>query len=143
MPRHEWTIVASSFAVDGTTNALSIFNILEGITLPPGSPAPPSDAPNVLPLPFSVITFWSRGEGEGPGTYAARLTITAPNGSEVAQAPIVVNLESADRTRAIVSAPVFMYSGPGAYTFAVALREGDAWLAASTLSIPVTIASAT
>jgi hypothetical protein len=136
MPRLECTIIAQSFAVDRTSNALSIFNILEAINLPAEDP-PPERSPTALPIPFSVIQFWSRGEATQPEKAETRVRIVAPNGTQLAVVPIAVDLETAPRVRTMLNAAAFPYAGVGEYRFESELRVGDEWKPISVTKVAV------
>jgi hypothetical protein len=137
MPRLDWTIIAQSHAVDRTSNALSIFNILETISLDPETPDPSAGTGIGLPLAFSVIQGWSREADSPPEKTEARVKIVGPSGTALAVVEIAVDLSASTRARTMVNANAFPYAGVGDYRFESELRIGDEWKPISVATVTV------
>jgi hypothetical protein len=132
MFRLEWAVVCQSFAVDRTTNAVSIFNVVEDVATPP---IDPEDKNPVLGPAVSVVSVWIADAAEP--IQAVRVTLIAPDKKKIGSAIVELEPKSARRYRAIVTFGGIPYRGPGTYAFLIENRKDDRWTKAKTLTISI------
>jgi hypothetical protein len=61
MIHHVWTVFCSSSAIDRDTNQVSLFDLIEQVTVQAVEPRAAGER-GVIPARFQVVTLWTRGE---------------------------------------------------------------------------------
>ena len=84
---HVWTAVCSRVVVDRDSKNLSIQNTLDRVTIQ-GEPIPKT----LLPMPFEVVTMWTRADPDLPARGSMRMQMLFPSGKvfETREADIAV-----------------------------------------------------
>lgn len=116
---HVWTVVCSRAVVDRFTNNVSLQNAIEQFSIK-GEPEP--DA--LLPIPFEIMTLWTRSDLNVPATGSQRLTLISPSGEKMKEMVFTLNLTGKYRrfrTRAAFNG--LIASEPGRYVFQVEFQE--------------------
>jgi hypothetical protein len=98
-----WAILCQSSAVDLDSNLVSLFNVVEELTLP----APPPQTPQGQQLPagltlaplFQIVVLWTRSDPEVPEHSKGRLRILLPGGGEATAPEFEVDLTQNPRAR--------------------------------------------
>jgi len=138
MPHLAWSLLAQSQAVDRETNAQSIFNIIEEVTIPADVKDPPSGEALSLGPSFACLQLWMRDQPEKAETASARVAVIGPNSQRLGEISFSVDLSDHPRTRAVLNLPFFPYMGPGTYSFVTEIQTGtDAWSPVSACPIVV------
>ena len=75
MISHVWTVICSRVVVDKESNNLSIQNVLERVTIH-GEPMPDT----LLPMPFDLVTMWTRVAPDIPARGIVRMQMQFPSG---------------------------------------------------------------
>jgi hypothetical protein len=122
-----WAICCQRAIVDRETNALSLIDHLEGLTLPALPPRREDGALPLLPLRFAVATYWIRSDEALPETFDVRVRLVDPAGQSHAEGNAVVDLQSAVAARSIVGFPGLPISSAGNYTIELARKRDDVW----------------
>ncbi|HUD11334.1 MAG TPA: hypothetical protein VMS08_02910 [Candidatus Saccharimonadia bacterium] len=122
MIKHLWSVLANEVSVDQRTNNLSIFGVLEELTIPV-----PEDIrlPTLVPLKHTIVSLWQKTRGEEVN-FSLSVQIIAPNGDTLGEViqPVKI-LPQHRRTRSIIQMDRFPLTGPGEYVFRVAAKLVD------------------
>lgn len=95
----EHLIIARGSSVDSDSNSLSVFEFIEDLTI--------QSAPGPIAIPMQVIAVFKRTDEQGPIRAVFRLSIEAPNQSNVVEQEVPVNFESTHvRNRLRINAPL-------------------------------------
>jgi len=130
MIKHIWSVLCGSSSIDNESNKVSLFNILENLTIY-GDP----EQVTGIPINVEILTLWERLYEE-PCEGFMRIILINPH--EIASQPFEFNIDLKEahfhRTRmAITGLPL---SGPGRYVYQVAYKEGETnWQIAAELPI--------
>lgn len=121
-----WAVLSQTAVVDRFSNALSVFNIVEELSVP--APPPPSDGkPQLAVLPLVAVTYWRRSDPTKPESVQVRLRIVGPT-----KKPLMEALQTADmtdhlRTRALATLPGIPVAGAGNYAIIISTKAGAQW----------------
>jgi hypothetical protein len=127
MPKLEWVLLAQSFSIDRETNNLSIFELLEEVSVPAGTPDPSPGTHTAIGPPFALLMLWSRSGNDIPEVADARVVVSGPSCKVLGQNPLKVDLTKPPRVRQIIRTPFFPYVGIGRYRFGVQVKHGERW----------------
>ncbi|HVQ44710.1 MAG TPA: hypothetical protein VMT30_07145 [Candidatus Saccharimonadia bacterium] len=122
MIRHLWSILATQSSVDQQTNNLSIFDVMEELTV-----QLPVDAklPAVVPLKHTIVSLWQKERGKEVN-FELRIEIVGPNGNKLGEiVQKIKTLPQHRRMRTITQMETFPLVGAGEYTFKVFTSESD------------------
>lgn len=122
MAKHLWTIFCSSTSVDGRTNNLSLFEILEQVQI--HSPLD-SQWPRKIPLNGSVVSTWIRDDIDEPEKATSQLIFVAPNGDSLFEGESEIDLTQSSRNRLIVEFQGLNIAGPGVHHFQVYVGDTE------------------
>lgn len=129
MPKHLFTIAALGHSVDVQTNMLSLFTILESITLPTALAAIPH---------FVIATVWAREEDEEGVTFIQRVSLITPGGDELVRGESSFRLDKRHH-RNFITIVNPRFEDPGTYTIKVSVRREDEEKWAKTYEYPLEI----
>lgn len=122
MIEHVWTVICRQSVIDRDSNNVSLFDILEQITI---HGEPPGDDAAVAPVEMEVMTLWSRSDYGVPARGAQRLTLLSPSGEALASGKQEVDLSKHRRFRSRTRFRGLPVKGPGRYIFRVEQMEED------------------
>jgi hypothetical protein len=135
---HVWSVVCSRASTDRETNNLNLFDVIEQVNVL--GPLPDPGAKVALPIPFEIVSLWSRRQPAEAEESRGRVKLLAPNGTEVFAQEFPVSLMENPRMRTQMRSVGFPMSGTGRYTFTVEIqRAGGDW--ESVARIPVQLES--
>lgn len=136
MIEHVWTVISSGVVVDHDTNNISIFNILEEISVP--EDAIKNEAIGVL---VEIVTLWVRSDLSKPEKGTSRIRLLAPNGEVLETAESEVDLATYERLRSRGLFQGLPYQGEGVYRFVLELQEDDksGWKQVASIPLKVTM----
>lgn len=130
-------LVCRKASVEGATNVLSVFEVLEQLTIPLDAPLAPG-AMNVIPFEFDVVTLWERADAALGERLDARFRLVGPQGQElVGTSTLAVDLTGYLRARTIANIGGWPYAGPGVYHAVAEVNRDGAWHAAA--DFPITV----
>ena len=129
MIRHVWSILCSSSSIDETSNNISLFTVLEQLSVSPRSARPEVDATErvTLPLNSEIITLWERMSDE-PQIGHFKVRIVSPQDVELYKGPpavLTLSDVSKPRLRTRIQVGGFPYVGPGRYSVRIQQQTGD------------------
>ena len=125
MIRLSWTVLCTRSSVDSESNNISLFEVLEQLTL-----SAPPPGPGVVVFPHEVVSMWTRENLAEGGVAETRLVIVAPDNTRTEGPPINIDLTAFHRTRLRGRTPGLPVGAPGLYWIATEMRQGDgpAWI---------------
>jgi len=118
MINHIWTVVCSQVVVDNQTNNVSIYNVLERITIM-GEPKQET----ALPLNHAVVTMWERLDSDTIRKGMMRLSFITPLGNEIIKIESEINLAEHTRFRNISNIQGLPIAESGRHVYRVELRN--------------------
>jgi hypothetical protein len=135
MARHVWTVLCAGSTIDRNTNVVSLFNVVEQITLPDL----PEEWPVKLPINFQVVSLWARSDFEQSEQPEARLVIEAQNQAPEELEPYEINLANGFvRFRHFSNFAGFSISGLGNIWFVVQQKRGEQWEEVARVPLQIT-----
>lgn len=137
MPHLEWALLAQSFAIDRTTNALSVFNQIDEIGVPAEVVAPTDGKAVPLGPGFVVLALWSRSNATKRESTEVRVVVLSPASKELGASTAPLDLVEAPRGRTIVSVPVLPFVGAGLYEIRILLKAGSRWRKVGSVDLTV------
>jgi len=120
MIKHIWSILCDSSSIDGESNKVSLFNVLESLTVY-GNP----EQVYGIPIKFEVITLWER-TGETPVEGVMRLMQIKPDGESSNPLEVKIDLSKSHFHRTRISIQGLPLAGPGRYVYQVESKEEEA-----------------
>jgi hypothetical protein len=135
-----FTVLCTGSAVDVDTNSVSLFNLVERLTLP--APPPQSDQIPFVPLPLTIVGEWIRTKSE-PNEAQLNVQILDPSGQPLLkdQPPITFSFQSHLRARARVNLPGFPIRGEGDYQIVLEIMVEEKELLKHSIPVEVVYAS--
>lgn len=120
MIRHGWTVLCTRSSVDSESNNISLFDLLEQLTI-----SEPQQGPGIAVFPHEVVSLWTRDNlGEG-GVAETRFVIVAPDATRTEGPALSIDLTAFHRSRMRSRAPGLPIQGAGLYWIATELRQGE------------------
>jgi hypothetical protein len=124
MIRHLWTVVCLKTSIDKDTNNISLFSILEQITI--SGPPLPQGQTGFVPMEFEVVTLWYNSPDVGPQNGRARILFRDSAGNILSQHEFDAEVTRTPRHRTISKINGMPFREPGTYQLQLQLRrEGD------------------
>src|SRR4030042_331045 len=122
---HIWTVVCSKSIIDHQSNNITLFNVLEQISVT--LPVEKGKEKHILiPLSFEVVSFWTRKEEHKADRGTARLSFITPSGNVSSTYEYEIDLSEYIRTRMIVGTAGLEFQESGIHYFHVELQcDGD------------------
>ena len=100
MIRHIWSVLCSQSVIDAQSNNVSLFNVIEQLTVVMKKTIIPEGKIPLLPISLELVTLWERGELEQGGSRAMwRSTSLDPTGKRLGGQDINVDVSAARRCR--------------------------------------------
>jgi hypothetical protein len=124
MIEHVWTVLCRDSVIDRDSNNLSLFNVLEQITV---HSEMEGDEAAVAPIEMEAVSLWSRSDDDVPAKGVQRLTLLSPSGETLASGEQEIDLSKHRRFRNRVRFGGLPVKGAGRYIFRVEQKnEGEA-----------------
>jgi hypothetical protein len=133
MIEHIFSVLCSGVSIDTETNALSLFKVLEQLTV-----YTEGDQPLQLPIHFELLSLWTRRLAEEPCRGKARVTFISPSDNRKL-VELVVDLRQSVNHRTRIMSDKLELTGPGKYLFTIELQQENdqAWEKVATLPLLV------
>ncbi len=130
-----WTIASISSSIDRDNNTLSLFDILEELTLQVNGPMPEQA---VIPVNHHIVSLWEREEAETPHTLKFKVVLRDPLNKILHENNAEVVL-AAEHKRARFRAQFngFPVSVPGMYRYEIVSRETNETIGAVSIEVKV------
>lgn len=113
---HIWTVVCRQSVIDRDSKNLSLFNVLEQITIQGEAN---TEERTVIPMDLEVVSLWSRSDYNVPAKGVQRLTLLSPDGESLASGEQEIDLSKHRRFRNRARFRGLPMKGDGRYTFRV------------------------
>lgn len=124
MIKHVWSLACWRAVVDSRTNNIYIQQVIEHIQLRI-EPHPDFS----IPLEMEIISYWVRGPENEPEKGEVRISFRRPSGSERVVHQDILDLESNERLRTLLTFEKIGLPELGRYTFVVDQRVSeDEWM---------------
>jgi hypothetical protein len=123
MINHVWSVVCGRSSTDRETNNLSLFDVIEQLNVL--GPLPDAGAGAAIPVPFELVSLWSRAQAAEGEESTGRAKLIAPSGAEAFVQEFPINLTANQRMRTQLRSIGFPLLGVGRYTFTVEIRRAD------------------
>lgn len=135
-----WAILCSKAIVDKRTNMMTL---IEAIDVVEGEfPVVDGKNPvNIGPISIQLASFWYRTDMEKPETGKAKHTLLGPNGEELGQHEIEIDLQESVSRYGIATLPSLPYAGIGLYRIQIEKMDqrDNSWT--RTASLPLLLRS--
>jgi hypothetical protein len=138
MARLEWSLVAQSYAIDRVSNALSVFNIIEYLSVPKELPELPAGQQIAVGPQFSIVQRWERTKPDASEYLTGRVQVLGPGDGVIGSGEFVIDLAAEKRARSIINFPFLPFAGVGDYKFITELKVGDEWQQMDKIVLAVT-----
>lgn len=131
---HVWSILCNGSSIDSETNVISLFGVLEQITIP----ANPKGIVK-LPINLEIFSLWIRGDEKVPACGKMRVVFCDPNDSCEHHAEMDVDLNNAIIFRTRVRSKGLKLRGPGRYKFVIEFQQdqSETWEKVATIPLLV------
>lgn len=123
-----WAVLCYKANVDRDTNNVSLFDIIEEITLGAGQELKEDAEMIAMAHHMELATLWRRTAKEVPELGQMRLRIISPSNNITGEAELAIRLDTSLRYRGIVKLDVLPFGGFGTYYFQVSKKEESDWL---------------
>jgi len=124
-----WSIICRSSSVDIDTNIISLFEIVEEITITSNlnTPNQISERSNIVPFPFELVSFWERfTDVKDVLSLKMKISVVNPSEEEKEQAQLSFNFPvGKKRMRVRIKVPGLSFTKYGLYTFKIYLEEDN------------------
>jgi hypothetical protein len=126
-----WCVLSEDAIVDKATNKLSLFSVLEEITIispPPRMPSVSGSEGSGLSIMFKLVTLWYRSEVSVPESGFGRISLITPEGKRREGGEFPIDLTEFLRLRHIVTISSVPLVGDGIYRFIIdGRKEAEEW----------------
>ena len=134
-----WSVLCSKAIVDERTKQISLIESADALNIQ-ADELPPVDQNNPInigPTFLQLVSFWYRSDIDKPETGKARIVFVAPDGKEIRETEIEVDLQNTVSRHLIAVIPAVKYFGLGMYYFVIEkMDEGkNEWLRTARLPL--------
>lgn len=131
---HIWTLICSNAIIDKDTNNVSIFNVIEQLTIPNSFLEK-----DIIGIRFEIITLWSRTNPIEPSIGNSIIDLYAPNGKLLKSLESKLDLSTYERLRTRGQFEGLPFKGDGIYRFVIKYRSDQLERWKKVASIPLQI----
>jgi hypothetical protein len=124
MIRHIWSVLCSQSVIDAQSNNVSLFNVIEQLTVVMKKTIIPEGKIPLLPISLELVTLWERGELEQGGSQGhVAVDVLDPTGKRLGGQDINVDVSVARRCRSKLAFGGIPVTTSGRYIMRVSIRE--------------------
>lgn len=133
-----WGVLCGGSSIDQTTNNISLYNVLERLTLTKGKNPSPS-GPHAIPLQYEYIVLLQRPDPvTSKATYPLTLRLRDPKGMTISEAPLPVVFDAGKkRMRIRLQNNAFGVTTAGEYRFEALLEGTETPLVSTPLEVVI------
>jgi hypothetical protein len=127
---HVWTVLCSLSSVDEQTRAVSLFNVVEQITITEPAVALKErlEKRANVPIQMELWSWWTRADFEKAETAIARYSLVGPGGVQLPPKLLRIALEEYTTAHTRLRISGFPFMGFGIYWWVIERQGvGDAW----------------
>lgn len=140
MINHIWSVLCRKSVIDGETNNLSIFDVLEQVSIDAKvkKGAGSKDVKINVPIEYEVVSFWSKSHNAKASTSAIKLEIINPDGKveKTFEQPLEIP-EDKKRLRSRIRIKGFVAEDSGVYIFKISYKDNKEYVEAANLPFEV------
>ena len=114
MPKHIWSVLCRKGILDRYSNQVTIFNVLEEMTIQPDAVFPAT-----VPLDWSIVTLWVREHLKRPEQTLTRTIYLGPKGREIGRGEQKIDLGKHERSRSFANQDHLTIAGFGTHKFLI------------------------
>ncbi len=136
-----WAMLCQSSSVDANNNNLSLFNLIEEITVGI-TPDPTQKLPEIVnvPFPFHLVTLWKRNIENLNPTADVEVKLFDPKNKELQKIEYkLVFPDGKKNLRSIIQSPVFSVTDTGGYVFKISMKESGESAFTEVAEVPVNV----
>lgn len=122
---HVWSVLCWRTSTDHINKNISLFDVVEEITLSTNNPIAEDGA--ILPIELTVASLWIRSDDDVPGMGWSRIQFQYPSGQKLDELEVEINLSNHLRSRGIAKIQGLRIKGEGRYSFSIQLLQGEEW----------------
>lgn len=126
MIKHIWTVLCRKSVIDNESNNLSLYDILEqlSISVKPEKETVKKTVKINLPLEYEVVSLWVKQSSKDGFNGEIKLEIINPEGSVVKtfEQPFIIQ-DNKNRLRSRIRINGFVVDGSGVYLFRISYKE--------------------
>ncbi len=130
-----WIVGCRRVVIDGDSNNLSLFDVIEQITIP--APAACVQLPVTIPMEMTTVGLWERDENDPD--YEGAIVLIGPDGHEISRGEQALTFEGKSRLRTRTGFAGFPLTGPGRYFIVSMSRPAGTEQWAEQCRTPITI----
>jgi hypothetical protein len=137
MAEHLWSVLCSNSSIDQKTNNISLFNVIEQLTLE----GVPTDQRILVSGQFELVSLWRRSDTNTPEELSGRLLFRMPDGESLDALVFNIDLKSATRSRSVITMSNLPIKGIGTHYFIIEVNDvgSDEWKIVANLPLEVMI----
>jgi len=127
MANHIWTLICARAVIDKESNALSLYDIMEEVTVHAryAGEDPPDIAQRPIPITAVVVSLIERSDPKKEESGKLSVSVLAPNGKELATGEVAYSMTGPHvRFRSITNLTGLPVSAGGRYRVEVFLEKG-------------------
>jgi hypothetical protein len=126
--QYVWGLISQSSAIDEERNNISLFNVIDQISV--SSEGFAEDSKTKVNMPHEISLTWRRTVGlslvDRPVSFGCRIELVDPTGDVLEQVTKTFKLqENSRRTRQRIRVDGFVITEPGDYVYRVKTKEDD------------------
>lgn len=127
MARVLWAVLCKDTSIDGKSNSISLFNVVEQLNIAPIDV--PVGERGMVPIPVCFVILWRRDAYDTPERREGRLRIVSPEGTELVSQAFQMDLGERPRLRNIIhlNGLPLLANQLGDYRFVIEVLDGDRW----------------
>ena len=137
-----FAVLCESTSVDAESNRVSLFNVIEGLTLGVDPDAETEEGADLM-LPFSgtLVVTTERTNPSDPEAANGRIVLRVPDGREFRGVTFDTDLSNHLRARSTFQIDVLPFAGAGVYQFKLQYEDDSTgkWETINTVSLPVEV----
>lgn len=128
MADHAWSILCASSIIDRETQAVSLLNIVEILTItePAAMLKQALETKAAFQVQMELWSQWFRSDYATPETVTVRCSLVAPGEERLPPQSFLVSLEEAPTAHTRLRISLLPFRGAGVYSWMIEKRVGDA-----------------
>jgi hypothetical protein len=134
MIKHIWSIICNWSSIDGETNSISLFNVLERLTVYTNS----NGSVN-LPIHYEIVSDWIRENEEESCQGKMRVFFYDSTNEFTNHAELAIDLNKSIFYRTRVKCEGISLKGPGKYKFVVEMQQNEKSIWEEVATLPLLV----
>lgn len=138
MIQNIWSVLCESSASDKETGKVSLFNILESVSILPADGILP-EGEITIPMACQIVSLWTRSDSEQPAVGKMRLMFCNPKDSCEKRIELEIDLSTVVFHHTRINMQGIKLNGPGIYKFLIELQlsPDESWVPVASIPLMV------